>query len=141
MFATSPLSLKIYVDTAWASCLNMHRSVTRYITFLGSISFNGNCIMRTSMVISPSQKPSSPSKTVTLYFDNKATFQIATNQVFHEHTKHIEINYQFVWKYIISGFLHTAFVSSTKQLVILTKALQGSSKIHIYESSLCLVHH
>ncbi|KAL1109753.1 hypothetical protein V6Z11_D03G199100 [Gossypium hirsutum] len=61
-----------------------------------------------------------------LICDNQA-LHIATNLVFHERTKHIEIDCHFVRQKIEAKCIATRFVNSNDQLAdILTKALRKS---------------
>nr|XP_043630459.1 uncharacterized mitochondrial protein AtMg00810-like [Erigeron canadensis] len=141
----SSLSLSAYVDSDWAKHVTARKSVFGYCLFLGGSpiawkSKKQSTISRSSAkaefralasvtceiiwVLIMDELGIKNQVPVKVYCDSKAALQIAANPVFHEKTKHFEIDLFFVREKINLGVIKTIKIKSEHNVAdIFTKGL------------------
>nr|KYP43110.1 Retrovirus-related Pol polyprotein from transposon TNT 1-94 [Cajanus cajan] len=144
--SSSDLKLTGYTDSDWATCPDSRRSISGFCFFLGNAlvswkSKKQNVVSRSSseaeyralalgvceaqwlhkLLTDFQLQDLIP---ISLFCDNQSALYIAANPVFHERTKHVEIDCHTVRDQVQAGFIHLAPITSSGQLAdILTKPL------------------
>ncbi|KAJ0470227.1 putative RNA-directed DNA polymerase [Helianthus annuus] len=140
------LDLFGYADSDWAKCLSTRKSVTCYCIFLGQClvswkSKKQNVVSRSTAEAEYRSMCSATcelmlwknllselgincSLPMALFCDSQAALSIAANPVFHERTKHFELDLHFLREKVSDGIIRTEKVDSDSQLAdMFTKGL------------------
>ena len=162
LFLSAKPSLKLcaFSDSDWAGCMDTRRSVTGFCVFLGDslISWKSKKQVTVSRSSTEAEYRALGSVTVeviwlrhilkdfgivstdpTLIFcDNESAIKLATNPIFHERTKHLEVDCHFVRDKILDHTVKLMPIHTTNQLAdIFTKPLPYS-KLHPIISKMAL---
>ncbi|GJT55037.1 ribonuclease H-like domain-containing protein [Tanacetum coccineum] len=129
---TSGMFLKAFSDADWAKCSVTRKSITGYCIFLNN-----------SLISWKSKKQNTLSKSYT-EAEYRALASVNTNLVFHERTKHLEVDLHFVRENILKAVVKTIKVDSANQIAdVFTKGLGTVQhkffleKLGAYYVSLC----
>ena len=140
--------IECFLDADWAGSKIDRKSITGYCVFFGGnlVSWKNkkqNVVSRSSaeseyramaqstcevmwiyqLLIEVGLKVST---SVKLWCDNQSALHITSNPVFHERTKHIEIDCHFVRDKVQQGLISTGYLKTEDQLGdLFTKALNG----------------
>ncbi|CAM8960116.1 unnamed protein product [Rhodiola kirilowii] len=145
-----PLHLEAFCDADWASCPISRRSTSGYCIKLGPCVISRRT--KKQFTVSRSSAESeyramahtccelvrivallrylriSIPHPISLYCDNKAANHIARNPVFHERTKHIELDCHLVRQHFTTGFITPEYIDSNSQPAdLFTKALPSDA--------------
>ncbi|XP_052478787.1 uncharacterized mitochondrial protein AtMg00810-like [Gossypium raimondii] len=119
--ATSKLQLIAFCDSDWASCPMSRRSVTGLYVKIGESLISWKSKKQTTVSRSSAEAEYRSMTAVVAEVmwlnDSKVALQIAANPVFHERTKHIEIDCHFVQDKIKDGTIQMQHIGTTEQLV------------------------
>ncbi|KAL0428618.1 UNVERIFIED_CONTAM: Retrovirus-related Pol polyprotein from transposon RE1 [Sesamum latifolium] len=146
--SSSSFVVRAYCDADWASCVDSRRSLTGYCVFLGDalISWKikkqptvarstaeaeyrslGSTVCELRWITYLLQDLRFPvSLPIPLYCDNQAALHIVANSVFHERTKHLEIDCHLVRDLYKVGFvLLLTFLVKPNWLICSQRRFQG----------------
>ncbi|CAL1360644.1 unnamed protein product [Linum trigynum] len=132
--AEPTLRLIGYSDSDWASCPDSRRSITGYCTFLGSSLITWKSKKQTTVSRSSSEAEYRALAhlgcevqwlknllaklsvevvlPISVFCDNRSAIHIAENPVFHERTKHIEIDVHVIRERVKAGLIKLFYVKT-----------------------------
>ena len=146
--------LLAYCDADWASCSHTRKSVSGFVIFLGNTLISWKSKKQATVSLSSAEAEYRSLRRLTAELswlsrllselgltaitpipvkcDNLAAIYIAKNPVFHERTKHIELDCHFVRQKLMEGLLSLSYIPTQHQLAdICTKPLTGIQHHHI----------
>lgn len=144
--ANNDLQPTAYCDAGWASCLDSRRSITGYCVMPALVSWRTkkqNTVSCSSAEVEYQSMASTIREVqrltyllcdfrikykqpINVWCDNSSALHITANPVFHERTKHLEIDCHIVREKYQTGMILPQYVPSHSQIAdVFTKALVG----------------
>ena len=137
LFSPGSLHLHAFCDSDWAGNPDDHRSTTHFGIFLGSCLIFWSAKKQTVVACSSTEAKYRAMVVTTadlywihmllknlyvplrspptLWCDNAGALAIASNPVFHTRTKHIEVDYHFIWEKVFNKDLFLQFTATGDQ--------------------------
>nr|XP_043614638.1 secreted RxLR effector protein 161-like [Erigeron canadensis] len=155
------MNLVAYADSDWLGCPLTRRSRTGYIVFFGGAPISWKTNKQSAVSLSSAEAEYRAMATTvseiiwlrwllqelgvtqtcptTLFCDNQAARHIANSPVFHERTKHVEMDCYFVRERVVTKEICTMAIDSKLQLAdLLTKGL-GAAQLRFLLGKLGVV--
>lgn len=148
----SDFSMVAFFDSDWVACAQSRKFVTGYFITLGVFPASWKCKIQPIVSLSSAEAKyralrkvvakiswlirlfSDLGLTITsvpVFCDSQAALHIAKNPVFHERTKHIEVDCHYIRESLSAGLISLHHVSTHAQLAdIFTKDLPGHVHHH-----------
>ncbi|EOY25713.1 Uncharacterized protein TCM_027093 [Theobroma cacao] len=162
MKSKSALKISGYADSHWEGFPDTRRSVTGFCIFIGDSLVRWKSKKQSVVARSSAKAEYRPmastccvmiwikslledfgikqDEAMDLYSDSQSAIHISKNPVFHERTKHIEIDCHFIREKVLTGLIKPKHISTNIQIAdILTKALQPNqfykllSKMNVHD--------